>query len=102
MWSWRRGGEHAPTKCQKGAAGRGTEMREQCTSGWEGLEGLGCDVCHVAGAARAGTTVLSPLSQPHGRGGGAKAAPVTLRKYLFLSLTPDQVPSFENVLKTIR
>lgn len=32
----------------------------------------------------------------------ANAAPVTPRNYLFLSLTPDQVPSFENVLKTIR
>lgn len=55
----RRGGEHAP-ECQKGAAGsgRGTEtMREGYTPG-RGvvvLEGLGCDVCHLAGAARAGT-----------------------------------------------
>lgn len=44
-------------------------------TGVGGLEGLGCDVCHVAGAARAGTTVLSPLSQPHGGRAASQGSP---------------------------
>ena len=103
----RRGGEHAHTECQKGAAGsgRGTKtMREGCTPGGRGWR------------AWAATSVIRPALPEQGQRdscsitfitaswgrGRANAAPVTPRNYLFPSLTPDQVPSFENVLKTIR
>lgn len=77
-------------------------MRERCTPGWGGWR------------AWAATSVMWLVLPEQGQlfyhlyhnlmvgGRRAKAAPVTPRKYLFLSLRPDQVPSFENVLKTIR